>query len=94
MPKKKYYAVRRGRKPGTYESHSRAQEQVHGFPGAEYKSFPTREQAEVYLRHEDPRVPLVDATYPYLEVCDGSRVTTIPLTDRLRAALRSAGVDV
>ena len=45
----KYYAVKRGRKPGIYTTWSDCQSQIHGFSGADYKSFSTREEAEAYL---------------------------------------------
>ena len=42
---KKFYAVRKGKTPGIYTSWDLCRAQVHGFSGAEYKSFPTREAA-------------------------------------------------
>ena len=35
----KFYAVRKGRKPGIYSTWSECEAQVKGFPKAEYKSF-------------------------------------------------------
>ena len=35
----KIYAVRKGRKPGLYHSWEDCKAQVHGYSGAEYKSF-------------------------------------------------------
>lgn len=51
--KKHYYSVVKGRRPGIYSQWSGsggAQEQVQGFPGAVYRGFSTREEAEHYLR--------------------------------------------
>ena len=48
--KQKYYAVRSGRIPGIYDSWDACRAQVIGFPGAEYKSFPLRADAEAYFR--------------------------------------------
>ncbi|MEO6202401.1 MAG: ribonuclease H family protein [Nitrospirales bacterium] len=45
----KFYAVRRGRTIGIFESWDACRAQVHHFPGAEYKAFPTREEAESFL---------------------------------------------
>ena len=46
----KYYAVRRGRVCNViYSTWAECKEQVHQFPGAEYKSFPTYSEAQVYL---------------------------------------------
>lgn len=49
----KYYAVRKGREPGIYSSWEDCKEQVHRFPGAVYKSFETKEDAESFLNEED-----------------------------------------
>ncbi len=48
-PKKKFYAVRRGRTPGVYATWAECQRQTTGFKGAEFKSFPSREAAESWL---------------------------------------------
>lgn len=45
MGKKKYYVVWKGRRPGIYEDWERCQEQVKGYPGARFKSYPTKEEA-------------------------------------------------
>jgi ribonuclease HI len=51
----KFYAVRRGRSTGVFESWDACRKQVHKFPGAEYKAFPTREEAFSFLsRAEKP----------------------------------------
>lgn len=46
---KKVYAVLKGRRPGIYHTWAQCQEQIHGFSGAQYKSFPTPAQAEEYM---------------------------------------------
>ena len=45
----KYYAVRRGYRPGVYLSWIECKVQVDGFSGAEYKSFKSYEEAEHYV---------------------------------------------
>ena len=45
---KKYYAVKIGRKPGVYETWEACKEQTHGFAGALFKSFPTKEEASIF----------------------------------------------
>ncbi len=45
----KYYAVRRGRETGIYQSWADCQKQTTGFKGAEFKSFLTLEEAKAYL---------------------------------------------
>lgn len=50
---KKYYAVRKGLVPGIYTSWGECQQNINGFPGAEYKGFSTKEEAETFLNNED-----------------------------------------
>lgn len=47
--KKRFYVVRKGRKPGIYQKWSDAEKQVKGFSGAEYKGFGFLSDAEEYL---------------------------------------------
>lgn len=47
--RQKFYAVRKGKKPGIYENWKECQEQITGVSGAIYKSFFTREEAEQFL---------------------------------------------
>lgn len=49
MAKKKFYAVKQGRKTGMFITWDDCKKQVMGYPGAIYKSFGTREEAEAYL---------------------------------------------
>lgn len=49
MAKKKYYAVKKGKVPGVYETWDACKAQTHGFPGAVFKSFPTREEAQAFV---------------------------------------------
>ncbi|MEO1257162.1 MAG: ribonuclease H family protein [Bacteroidota bacterium] len=44
--KKKYYVVWEGVTPGIYDSWAKCQLQIKGYPGARYKSFKTKEEAE------------------------------------------------
>ena len=46
---KKFYAVRKGRKTGIFTTWDECRAQVHGFPCAEYKSFPTMEGAKGFM---------------------------------------------
>lgn len=45
----KFYAVRRGQTPGIYTDWDTAKAQVDGFPGAEYKSFKTKAEAQMFM---------------------------------------------
>ena len=44
--KSKYYVVWEGQNPGIYDNWTDCQLQIKGFPGAKYKSFKTKEEAE------------------------------------------------
>lgn len=46
MSGSKFYVVWKGKNPGIYDSWQECEEQVRGYEGAVYKSFPTREAAE------------------------------------------------
>lgn len=48
--KKKYYVVWQGNKPGVYDNWTDCQLQIKGYPGARYKAFDSREEAEAALR--------------------------------------------
>ena len=48
-----YYAVRKGKKPGIYETWDEAKAMITGFYKAEHKKFKTREEAEAFLENRD-----------------------------------------
>ncbi len=49
MAKKKIYAVRKGNKTGLFYSWDECKKAVHGYSGAEYKGFLTKDEAEDFL---------------------------------------------
>ncbi len=49
----KYYAVVKGTNPGIYRSWEDCKSQVHGYPGAVYKSFKTEAEAKDYMLISD-----------------------------------------
>ena len=49
----KYYAVRKGKKPGIYLTWPECKKQVDGFANARYKSFTSRAEAEKFLTGTD-----------------------------------------
>lgn len=53
MAKPKYYAVRKGHKPGIYSTWTECELQVKGFSNSEYKSFPTLEEADKFMSETD-----------------------------------------
>lgn len=46
--KKKIYAVRKGNKTGLFYSWDECKKAVHGYSGAEYKGFLTKDEAEAF----------------------------------------------
>jgi len=70
MPKAKkpqFYGVRRGRRPGVYETWEETQAQVHGYPGAAQQGFKTRAEAEAFVSDPaiTPVVPAMEPPKPY-----------------------------
>ena len=49
MAKKKFYAVKKGKVTGIFGTWAECSASVHGYPGAEFKSFPTEAEARAYL---------------------------------------------
>lgn len=49
MAKSKFYAVRKGRHTGIFYTWDECKDQIQGFSGAVYKSFPTEEEAQAYM---------------------------------------------
>ena len=50
---KKIYAVKVGKKPGIYTSWAECKSVVDGYPGAVYKSFSTKEEAQQFILNND-----------------------------------------
>lgn len=46
---KKVYAVKKGKKTGIFATWEECKANVHGYPGAQFKSFATKAEAEAYL---------------------------------------------
>lgn len=49
---KKFYAVKKGRKPGIYKTWAECQQQISGFSGAAYKGFEHKEDAEAFINDD------------------------------------------
>lgn len=49
MAKQKYYAVKVGKVKGVFDTWNECKEQVDGYPGAVYKSFSTKGEAEAFM---------------------------------------------
>lgn len=62
----KFYAVKKGRQTGIFLTWPECEAQVKGFKGAQYKSFPNKEDADVYL--EDAPKPVTgDGLIAYVD---------------------------
>ena len=68
---KKVYAVRVGKSRGIFDTWDECKAMVQGFKGAEYKSFPTREEAENYLNQKKEQVP-IESKDTVIAYVDGS----------------------
>lgn len=55
MAKNKFYVVWNGRKTGIFTTWSECEKQVKGYPGARFKSFSTKEEAEAAYKGEEVR---------------------------------------
>lgn len=51
---KKFYAVKRGVRPGIYETWTACESMVKGYPGAIFKSFLTKKEAEQFMHSDEP----------------------------------------
>ena len=67
MPK--FYAVRVGRKTGIFDSWTFVEKQVKGYPGAQFKSFTSKEEAENYL---SPKSTKINSNNDWQAYVDGS----------------------
>ncbi|MCL4140489.1 UNVERIFIED_CONTAM: hypothetical protein GTU68_048551 [Idotea baltica] len=50
MAKKKFYVVWKGKKTGVFSSWNACKKQIDGFAGAQYKSFASKEEAEIAIK--------------------------------------------
>lgn len=76
--KRKFYAVRRGRRTGIFESWDETRRQVDRFEGCEHKSFATRDEAERYLRGELQGQTLAREVRPALARQTARQATQVP----------------
>lgn len=78
MKKKKYYAVHKGQPPAPViiEDWILCKEKIHNFPGAQYKSFKTKEAAIAYLAMKEGVEPLVFAA-DHPELAEGIQMALL-----------------
>ena len=70
MAAKKYYAVKTGKTTGIFQNWDEAKDSVDGYPGAQYKGFPTLEEAKAYLGEktgEKPETPSMGSLTAYVD---------------------------
>ena len=67
-----YYAVRKGRKTGIFESWEECQKHITGYSGAEFKKFKELHQAEIYLSAK-----MTETGYGAVILFDGEIIHTI-----------------
>lgn len=70
MAKNKFYAVRKGLVPGIYRTWPECEANVKGFPGAEFKSFGTEDDAKAFMAGT--------AAGPAGTAADANGATTLP----------------
>lgn len=61
---KRYYSVRKGKSVGIFTDWERCKEVTQGYPGAEFKGFATRREAEEYLGY--PEIEYICDTIEFL----------------------------
>ncbi|XP_053315855.1 ribonuclease H1 [Spea bombifrons] len=59
------YAVRRGRRPGVYDSWEECKAQVDRFPSARYKKFPSSHEARNFVESDDASSSSSSSYHPY-----------------------------
>lgn len=63
----KYYAVKVGKNPGIYKTWDECAQNVLGFEGAKFKSFPSLDMANEYLNELNSRVEAVNVPEFYID---------------------------
>lgn len=57
MAKKNYYAVKKGKRTGIFHTWQECKDSVDGYPGAQYRGFATKNEAQAYLSGAANREP-------------------------------------
>lgn len=63
MANKKYYAVKRGHTTGIFDNWAACQAATSGYPGADFKGFATKEEAEQYIKGEKKQMHSSDISH-------------------------------
>lgn len=70
--KKKFYGVKVGMVPGVYSTWEECEALIKGYPGAQYKSFATQEEAEYYVTGKAPVSETLPPEHTLFAYVDGS----------------------
>ncbi|KAH8882994.1 hypothetical protein GQ53DRAFT_847147 [Thozetella sp. PMI_491] len=74
MPgEQRFYAVRTGVKPGVYTNWADCQRQISGYKGAVFKSFPTAQDAALFVAGKDPSPKYADQPEKFYGVAVGRK---------------------
>ena len=63
----KYYAVKIGRSEGIFNTWDQCKQQVHGYPGAVYKSFASLKEAKAFLDDIDKPLEFENGIIAYVD---------------------------
>lgn len=90
----KYYVVWKGKKTGVFTSWDEVKRLIQGVPGAKYKSFPDRAQAEKAFQNPDSVVSKPKAKKPkYYVIWDGDNSAIYTDWDEARRSLKGLPMD-
>ena len=87
--KKKYYVVWEGNDTGVFDSWTECQLQIKGYPGARYKSFKTKAEAEAAYRGE-----ITDYIDYSGKSSDKAKPTLATLSEEIRAQINWESISV
>lgn len=73
----KYYAVRKGRKVGIFNTWDECKEQVFGFKGAEYKKFESKEEAELFMVGENIKRDIMESEEDINSLLDNEMIAYV-----------------
>lgn len=78
----RFYGIANGHNPGVYTSWDEAQVQIQDFKGPRYKKFPTREEAEEFVKNKGviPPKPVVTPSKPPKETAAAGKKAKAPLS--------------
>ncbi len=64
---KKYYAVKKGRNPGIYETWEECKKETDGFSGSEFKSFTSLDDAQAFISSQEEKLHSESEAIAYVD---------------------------